>query len=73
LERALTDAQFFNGHENFEDKQLLMETIRRNEKILTGIKVEPILCHFLERRRTIEDKYICSNLHDLFKQIINAK
>jgi hypothetical protein len=35
--------------------------------------VEPILCHFLERRRTIEDKYICSNLHDLFKQIINAK
>ena len=31
LQSVLTDSQYFNGNENFEDKMLLLETMRINE------------------------------------------
>ena len=53
LERALTDAHFFNGAENFENRNYIYETIRHNKNRLMNYPIERIICHFLERRRTI--------------------
>lgn len=71
LEKALTDAHFFNGRENFEDRQLIYETIHENYRWL-GSTIERIVCHFLERRRSVEDKYMCSHLESVYKQIISS-
>lgn len=40
LEKALSDAQFFNGTENFENRKLLYDTINdnlKNNKFLKNI------------------------------------
>ena len=54
LEKALTDAQYFNGSENFENQQFIFETIKRNLKKLNNSSAFEIVSHFLERRKTVE-------------------
>lgn len=47
LERALTDAHFFNGAENFENRAYIYDTIQSNVSRLRNYPIDRIICHFL--------------------------
>lgn len=72
LQQTLTDAQFFNGQENFEDVELLCETIRNNLSIVKEYETEKLVMHFLERRGTVQDLYYSSDLETVYKKIMNS-
>ena len=65
LEKALVHAKFFNGVEMFkkEEQKIMIELLRKSYKNMENReKVEELVYYFLERRRTINQRYKGSSL-----------
>ena len=73
LEKALVHAKFYNGESAFKDekeKRIISELLRDSERNLQGKEgTEKLAKYFLERRRTVNDRYHGSSLEKIYKRL----
>ena len=51
---------------------MILETMKNNLEKVKKTDIQKLVCHFLERRGTLEDLYYSSDLEEVYKRLTNS-